>query len=173
LKSGLQKRINPKKGEPMNPREQFEKETGMTTGIMFAHSVGFRDEYVLWLEKLVETLLSNPEPTREMTEIKLNIAIEALRKITFPIEYLQKEAEKAGGQLNGNTAMQLIKDSSFFQDITRAALKQINVISIPAKSPTREELVEQAEQFLVGKSLMEYLPELMADFHIKMNNNKV
>jgi NTP pyrophosphatase (non-canonical NTP hydrolase) len=38
----------------MNPREQFEKETGMTTGIMFAHSVGFRDEYVLWLEKLVE-----------------------------------------------------------------------------------------------------------------------
>ena len=49
----------------MNPREQFGKETGMTTGIMFAHSVGFRDEYVLWLEKLVETLLSNPEPTRE------------------------------------------------------------------------------------------------------------
>jgi hypothetical protein len=40
----------------MNPREQFGKETGMTTGIMFAHSVGFRDECVVWLEKLVETL---------------------------------------------------------------------------------------------------------------------
>jgi NTP pyrophosphatase (non-canonical NTP hydrolase) len=52
----------------MNPREQFEKETGMTTGIMFAHSVGFRDEYVLWLEKLVETLLSNPEPTKLLTD---------------------------------------------------------------------------------------------------------
>ena len=67
----------------MNPREQFQKETGMTTGIMFARSAAFRDEYVLWLEKLVESLRndagyylkvlkwkndtspSNPEPTRE------------------------------------------------------------------------------------------------------------
>jgi hypothetical protein len=56
----------------MNPREQFEKETGMTTGIMFAHSVGFRDEYVLWLEKELSNLgfaepikQSNPEPTTE------------------------------------------------------------------------------------------------------------
>ena len=91
----LKNEIDNIKTRSMNLREQFEKETGLTTGIMFAHSVGFRDEYVIWLEKLVKTLSSNPEPTRE-------------------------------------------------------------------------ELVEQAEQFLVGKSLMEYLPELMADFHIEM-----
>jgi hypothetical protein len=34
--------------------------------------------------------------------------------------------------------------------------------------PTRDGLIEKAEQFLVGKYLMEYLPELMADFHIEM-----
>ncbi len=34
------------KREPMNPREQFEKETGMTTGIMFAHLLSvFRAVY--------------------------------------------------------------------------------------------------------------------------------
>ena len=36
---------------------------------------------------------------------------------------------------------------------------------------TREELIEQAEQFLVGRSLIEYLPELMADFHIEMKKS--
>jgi hypothetical protein len=49
----------------MTPREQFQKETGLTTGIMFAHSVGFRDEYVLWLEKLVESLRNDVDKAYE------------------------------------------------------------------------------------------------------------
>jgi hypothetical protein len=38
--------------------------------------------------------------------------------------------------------------------------------------PTREELVEKVEQFLVGKSLMEYLPEIMVDIYLEMKNGK-
>ena len=45
----------------MNYREQFEKETGKTTGIMFAHSVGFRNEYVLWLESKLSTMKVSEE----------------------------------------------------------------------------------------------------------------
>jgi len=37
--------------------------------------------------------------------------------------------------------------------------------------PTREELVEKADRFFVGKSLFESLPELMADFYLEMKKN--
>jgi len=49
----------------MNYREQFEKETGKTTGIMFAHSVGFRNEYVLWLESKLSTMKVSEEVIRK------------------------------------------------------------------------------------------------------------
>ena len=42
----------------MNPREEFEKETGLTTGIMLAHAVGFRHKYVLWLEAKLQQPIS-------------------------------------------------------------------------------------------------------------------
>ncbi|MCK9273348.1 hypothetical protein M0P65_07470 [Candidatus Gracilibacteria bacterium] len=79
---------------------------------------------------LVELTPISVEPIKDPnSESSLQLAIEALNKIIKPILYLELEAEKNGGKLNGIEVMQLIKSLSFFQDIAINALREIESIS--------------------------------------------
>jgi hypothetical protein len=51
--------------------------------------------------------------------------IEALRKIAYPISYLQEEATKIGAKLEGQAAVQLSKDPQWLRSIAEDCLKEI------------------------------------------------
>lgn len=49
--------------------------------------------------------------------------LSALEAIAHPIPYLQREAEKEGGKLDGGASVYLIQDTTFYRDIARAAIQ--------------------------------------------------
>tara|TARA_R110000850_G_scaffold275207_1_gene414119 strand:- start:7400 stop:8185 length:786 start_codon:yes stop_codon:yes gene_type:complete len=49
--------------------------------------------------------------------------LSALEAIAHPIPYLQREAEKEGGKLDGGASVYLIQDTTFHRDIARAAIQ--------------------------------------------------
>ncbi len=57
-------------------------------------------------------------------------AIKALRKIAYPISYLQEEATKEGAKLDGQFAVQLSKDPQWLRSIAEDCLKEIGECKI-------------------------------------------
>lgn len=60
-------------------------------------------------------------------------AIIALKKIARPIDYLQDEATKAGGKLDGRMAMQLANDADWLKSIAKSALIELESGTIKAE----------------------------------------
>jgi hypothetical protein len=58
-------------------------------------------------------------------DIKEQIMIKALKKIAYPISYLQEEAAKSGAKLDGHFAALLAQDSNWLRDIAENCLKEI------------------------------------------------
>jgi len=59
---------------------------------------------------------------------ELQIAIEALDRISRPLHYLEMEAEAEGASLNGAVAIQLCNDASWLKEIASKALDEIHAL---------------------------------------------
>lgn len=69
---------------------------------------------------------STSDAALPIADVGDQLAISALKKIENPIKYLRDEAEKDGCVLDGRMAIELIKDASFYQEIARKALEEID-----------------------------------------------
>ena len=56
---------------------------------------------------------------------KLELAISALEKIAFPLDYLKNEADKDGTKLDGISAIYLCNDANWLRDLAKKALTEI------------------------------------------------
>lgn len=54
--------------------------------------------------------------------------LEALEKIANPIKYLQEEAKLNNATIDGLTAVAIMKDYNFYQEIARKVLREIELI---------------------------------------------
>ena len=89
-------------------------------------------------------------------ETVFKIAISALEKISNPLKYLQKEADKEGVQLNGTMAIHLANDHNYLKGIAINALAEIATSSQP--SPTAERRTGE-EQDAIQIPLQKYINE--------------